>query len=513
MEKIQEKHQLLTKNNNSDPVLVLRKEVNQLQIALQETQNTCARLQTKQLESLRETEQLEVATRSDKKKAQENAELNVEKCKKMEQVDLRRMRELQKYKQDIRHYQGLLANLGVAIARPPTPPPPMHISTQTSFVTIARPKRKMSVLAPSSTFKNRKTMNNDDDDDDDNTSNASNTIENLIRLSGDEDEDVHLMRDASTHSISLIHTTEKDGRIWVDRGVSPFFSLENEDYLIDEFQEYDDSYLNNEQETDDDDDDNNDEDNEEDNEEDNNNRKNSDGKILTEKEQLKRKTNTKRSKSENRTRRNSKKINTRNRRRKSHHQPNKRQENTTTSLSESSVRQIESVNSNNLPWNAPSDDDSPRNVVSISPNSRTHSRVKSSKNQRIEEETEETRTWEESKSRASSYSGATSTPLQRKAVHRAGVGRIIVDQDSELLGFPSLLLPRPQIMQIGEGSFLNITGTLSQEKEEDDSERDLSNVLNRFMEDTCCTIAVQTDASICGNVNPTNNFFDSSSGK
>jgi len=489
---------------------VLRKEVNQLQIALQETQNTCARLQTKQLESLRETEQLEVSTRSDKKKAQENAELNVEKCKQMEEVDLRRMRELQKYKQDIRHYQGLLANLGVAIARPPTPPPPMHISTQTSFVTIARPKRKMSVLAPSSTFKNRKTMNNDDDDDDDNTSNASNTIENLIRLSSDEDEDVHLMRDASTHSISLIHTTEKDGRIWVDRGVSPFFSLENEDYLIDEFQEYDDSYLNNEQETDDDDDNE-----EEDNEEDNEDEKNSDGKILTEKEQLNRKTNTKRSKSENRTRRNSKKINTRNRRRKSHHQPNKRQENTTTSLSESSVRQIESVNSNNLPWNAPSDEDSPRNVVSISPNSRTHSqsRVKSSKNQRIEEETEETRTWEESKSRASSYSGATSTPLQRKAVHRAGVGRIIVDQDSELLGFPSLLLPRPQIMQIGEGSFLNITGTLSQEKEKEDTERDLSNVLNRFMEDTCCTIAVQTDASICGNVNPTNNFFDSSSGK
>tara|TARA_B110000008_G_C16573735_1_gene405434 strand:+ start:362 stop:595 length:234 start_codon:yes stop_codon:yes gene_type:complete len=69
LEKIQEKHQKLTKNNNSDPVLVLRKEINQLQIALQETQNTCARLQTKQLESLRETEQLEVSTRLGKKKS------------------------------------------------------------------------------------------------------------------------------------------------------------------------------------------------------------------------------------------------------------------------------------------------------------------------------------------------------------------------------------------------------------------------------------------------------------
>ena len=47
-------------------------------------------------------------------------------------------------------------------------------------------------------------MNNDDDDDDDNTSNASNTIENVIRLSGDEDEDENLTRDASTHSISLV---------------------------------------------------------------------------------------------------------------------------------------------------------------------------------------------------------------------------------------------------------------------------------------------------------------------
>ena len=200
VESLRDQRQKMLLDNHSNPILnVERNEIDRLQIALKESQSKCSQLHKQKLELLRSHE------RSSGNPTQEQNRRNVtnqleEQVLLMEESNMKLVNDLKKFKVDVRHYQGLLAKMGIADIDPPPPPP---IVTNSSSQTL--PRRRMAVLTARPTFKEE--IHGDD----------SNNDQDLLSNRLDND--------------SII---ERDGKFLVDRGESPFFNDDNSAYLIDE---------------------------------------------------------------------------------------------------------------------------------------------------------------------------------------------------------------------------------------------------------------------------------------
>ena len=495
LERLQELQQQQMLQNSSDSITALRSEINRLQLQLKEAQNNVSKLTKNKLDMLRKNENLEVSTRISSEKEKKIYAEYEEKTEQMNAIDLKRMAEIQKYKQDIRHYQGMMARLGIEFSRPPTPPMPINAETQTLMLMNEIPsknekkkrrkkKKKMRVISSSSSATTRQNKNERKEGE---------------SSEEDEDEKGDKYEDEDANTISQdIQKIDKDGTIYIDRCVSPFFNHEENDYFYDDDDEY--RYINKEtnergifKDPRNDDDDNNNKNNSAsgnigvddsggaDIDKGNNNQMNEKGDGWQENENSSSKS-TKRKRKYNKTRNNNESDS-------ATEDMDKNKNNKGTSISENSVHDVTNMRSSNVSWSRQSqrkDRTSSKSPQSRSDRSRNRSRTSSrrsvqknsengendddEKEDSENEQEERNVVWEESRSRTSSYKDASGTPMRMRKVNKVGVGRIIVDEDCELLGFPPIRLPRPKIINIGEGSFSPSERSMSSWLEKDNGQ-------------------------------------------